>query len=140
MLLYLVVIPTVAGSFITLLLAIYAWRHHYIKGAAAFVGMMLGLTIWLVARGLLYLSADETFMFFNRIISLGITTAPVFLFIFAIQRNGYDQWLSRRRIAAFFSSETVPSSRISKVLLSYKLWQHSLREYYWYPFQKALNL
>lgn len=99
---YLLPVVTFATAAFTLYLAGYAWRHCDTAGAAAFAGFMVTLTIWLIADGISRLSTPEKFFFWIRLTFLGITSVPVFFFIFVLQRNGYDRWLTRGRVSALF--------------------------------------
>jgi signal transduction histidine kinase/ActR/RegA family two-component response regulator len=90
------------ASSITLLLAVYSWRHRNTAGASALICVMLALTLWMIASGLRSFSTPEMFMHLFRLGFLGMGTVPVFFLIFVLQRNGYEKWLSRKRIAALF--------------------------------------
>ncbi len=90
------------AALITLLLACYSWRHRNTVGASALSGAMMALAIWMIASGLRSFSPPSMFMLLFRMAFVGMVTVPVYFLIFVLQRNGYEKWLNRNRIASLF--------------------------------------
>jgi signal transduction histidine kinase/DNA-binding response OmpR family regulator/HPt (histidine-containing phosphotransfer) domain-containing protein len=96
-------IVTFAAAALTLFLAIYAWRQRDTTGAGHFAGMLFMLTNWLINNGIQTLSDTPLLTeFWYRMSFISITTVPIFFFLFALQREGYDRWMTRARVAALF--------------------------------------
>jgi len=100
---FLYLITSFIASAITFYLAVKAWRHSDTVGAKALAGLMLALTVRMVASGLRSFGTPEMFVNLVRLGNFCMAIVPVFFFIFVLQRSGYGHWLSRGHIAALFA-------------------------------------
>ncbi len=93
-----VIISAVTAT-ITALLAIYAWRHLRVPGAASFLAMMVAFTEWLLAF-ILTLAAPSLAgkLLWAKVQYLGALVAPLAWLAFVFEYTGRGKWLSTRHI------------------------------------------
>ncbi len=117
----------VMGTFfsvaITVLLAVYAWRHREAPGAPGFVFLMACITVWSVIVVMEALSPTEAlWQFWYNAKYLPLAVTPVAILIFALQYAGRRRWLTLRRQMALL---VVPL--VTQVLL----WSNPLHHLWW---------
>jgi len=88
----------IAGS-----LSIVVGRRRSALGSQPFAFLMAGVAVWSLAYGLELASTSfATMRWWLWVEYLGIATAPVSWFLFALQYAGYRTRLTRPRVAALF--------------------------------------
>jgi PAS domain S-box-containing protein len=96
-------IPLILSGFITLSIAVYAWRRRRITGAYSFVFLMLAMSVYSIGYGFELMSGTLPGMLVCLSIQyLGIPFIPALILVMAIQLTGYTSWLTRGMLAAFF--------------------------------------
>ena len=102
----LLIIPAVmllASAAITLWLAVYAWRRRSTTGALYFSLLMTAVSLWSVSHLLEILTVHPTWrLIWSNATFFGVTTVPVFWFLFILEYTGRTRGLSRLKIAALF--------------------------------------
>ncbi len=79
---------------ITLILTLYAWTNHSVKGSKAFGLLMLASTFYIAGYGMEIQSATvQSVLFWLKIQYLGIVTIPAACVMVAIQLTGKEAWL-----------------------------------------------
>jgi diguanylate cyclase (GGDEF)-like protein/PAS domain S-box-containing protein len=88
---------------LSILIALYAWRHHSTGGSLPFAYFMLCLSIYIVGYGFELSSRSlETMLFWSKIEYLGILTFPTAYLIFVIQFTGRGAKLTRKFMLLIF--------------------------------------
>jgi hypothetical protein len=116
----------VVGAFLsaalTLLLAVYAWRHREAAGASGFAALMGCVTLWSLIATMEALSGDSpTRDFWRSLKYISLAASPVALLIFALQSIG-SRWLTLRRALLLF---------IVPALTQVVIWTNSWH-YFWF--------
>jgi hypothetical protein len=92
-------LPLAVGAWISLALALYAWRRRTVPGADTFIVLALAVGGWCLGYSLEILSADlAAKIFWARVQYFGIAALPVAWLTFALQYSRRDSWLSRRNL------------------------------------------
>lgn len=82
----------------------YAWRRRDVPGAAALVGLLLPVTVWLLASGLSATGHSPTAAYFwQRVSFSAITVIPTAGLLFILQFTGRADRLTRSRRAALLA-------------------------------------
>ncbi|MBK8988011.1 MAG: PAS domain S-box protein [Chloroflexi bacterium] len=107
----LLIIPAVmllASAAITLWLAVYAWRRRPTTGALYFSLLMTAVSLWSLCHLLEILTVHPTWrLIWSNATFFGVTTVPVFWFLFTLEYTGRIRGLSRLKIAALFAEPLV---------------------------------
>ncbi len=92
-------VALILSAIISLVIAIYARRHHSIKGAKGLALAMTGLTIWSFTYAIRWLSAEPAAqIFWLNATYLGVIIAPTSFFILSMEFTDHPQVLSPRNI------------------------------------------
>jgi len=98
-------IPYVVSAVVTLGLAVYAARQYYTGEAATrttltFVGIVLSVSVWTIARGLELLFVSQTLSrFWLAILYVGYSGATMSALFFGLAFTGHRHLLTRRNVA-----------------------------------------
>jgi PAS domain S-box-containing protein len=95
-----ILVLVITSAIVSGALALFAWRHRTVRGAAAFAVLMLAVMEWAFSYAP-DLSSPELAVkvFWSKVEYLGIVTVPVAWLVFALQYTGRERWLKRRRLA-----------------------------------------
>ncbi len=90
-------IPLWIASFVTALLARYAWRFRNFLGAKSFMLLMISVAIWCLGYGFEIAAPGFPLkLFWAKIQYLGIVSVPLFWVVYTIHFTGNSSWLSPR--------------------------------------------
>ncbi|WP_324760116.1 histidine kinase N-terminal 7TM domain-containing protein [Haloarcula sp. GH36] len=85
---------------VTTTLAGYAWRHRYEHGATAFLGLVVGFSVYSGTHLVGLLTTDLGWrLFWEYLQWTGTAVVPVFWLLFALAYTGYDEVIDRRTVA-----------------------------------------
>jgi diguanylate cyclase (GGDEF)-like protein len=91
-------LPVLAGTLIAAGNAIYAWMHRDVKGAQAFMLLMVDVALWSLFTGGFDLSpSPEIALIWYKLRLISVATAPVIFLIFSLQFTDRDHLLSQGR-------------------------------------------
>jgi len=91
----------IVTGIVSLTLSWLLWWQPAAPGRTAVALLMLAVAVWSAAYGAELASADAaSIRFWLHIEYLGIATAPVCWFAFAVQYSGHGSWLTPHRLAA----------------------------------------
>jgi len=108
---------------ISILLALYTWRHRQTTGARPFSLMMLSLFAWSLTYLIQLLSPDlATQAFWNKATYFGIETTPILWFLFALEYTERKSWMTRKRLISLF---------IFPVITIFVLWTNESHHLFW---------
>lgn len=91
------------AAIVSLLIAIIALLRRLKPGGLAFAGAMLSVFFWLIFR--VFEGVTDSYLeriFWAKFEYLGITTLPVFYFIFACQFSHKDSWINKKNLMFLF--------------------------------------
>ena len=93
------VIPVLVAAFISMLLAVWAWRYHHAPGAIPFSWLMLAQAEWSLGYALELLSVGLPAKFFwTNLQYLGVVCVPFAWLVLALEYTGLQKWLTRRNL------------------------------------------
>ena len=97
-------VPSVVATAFTGGLAFYAWkRRRATPGTTEFALAMLAACLGILGYSLQMLSADlPSALFWARFKMVGLASAPVAMFAFALVHTGWEKWLTRKRLLLLF--------------------------------------
>lgn len=97
-----ILLLVVTAAIVSGLLAMFAWRHRTVRGAAAFAILMLAVMEWSLSYAP-DLSSPELAVkvFWSKVEYLGIVLVPLAWLAFALQYTGRERWLKHRGSALF---------------------------------------
>jgi len=96
-------LPLVFSTFVSFVLAVYAWINRETIGAKAFSLLMLGIAIWAGGEILVVSSVElASKVFWVKFQYIGIVIVPVSWLLFALQYAQKDRWLTRWKVIALF--------------------------------------
>jgi len=100
---YIFILLAPIAAIITLLIAIYAWRHRTVPGAFMLFLGLLAITGWLTSNSFELISTtDQATIFSAKISYLFFLSAPIFYLGFILQYTGKQKWLSYSRFVLFW--------------------------------------
>lgn len=91
-------------------IAIYAFRHRRLPGAATFGWLTIGMTLWSFLYALEMLAPTLSGKILaGKLEYIGFTTTPVLWFVFALKYTGHKDWLTpfRRNVLIAFPLVTL---------------------------------
>jgi PAS domain S-box-containing protein len=119
--LYLAIL-TVA-TVISILLAIYTWKHRQTTGAKPFSLMMLALFGWSLAYFIQIISHDlASQAFWNKATYFGIVTTPILWFLFSLEYTERKNWITRTRLIGLF---------IVPIITVLVIWTNDAHHWFW---------
>jgi hypothetical protein len=84
-------------------LAWYAWQHRQLPGSSAYARLALSECLWALAEILSVLSPSAAWaLFWFQVRYLFGALIGIFWFVFALEYNGHQDWLSKRLLAGLF--------------------------------------
>jgi PAS domain S-box-containing protein len=90
-----------AATVVVIALAIYAWRHRTVAGAAALAWLTIAIAEWMFTYAVELVAADaSTKLLAAKLQYFGIVNAPLAWLAFTSQYTGRSSWLAGRRVAA----------------------------------------
>lgn len=94
-------VPQIISLAVLIILARVTWsRKRNFKWANYFLLVLFSIFLWTSADIFELFAADlETYLFVVRLSYIGITTLPLFWFLFAVSYTGRDNWFSTIKIA-----------------------------------------
>jgi len=96
-------IPLFIGAFICASLAVYILGRRRLYGAPAFTALLLLITVWTLADGIEYISANpQAILFWDAISYIGLTLVPVAILTFVLYHTGRGSWLQTRLTSMLF--------------------------------------
>ncbi|HEX5690250.1 MAG TPA: histidine kinase N-terminal 7TM domain-containing protein, partial [Roseiflexaceae bacterium] len=103
-----------AVTAVVVALAIYAWRHRSVVGAAALAWLTIAVAEWVLLYAIeLVVSEPSTKVIAAQLEYFGIVNAPLAWLAFTSQYTGRGAWLAGRRMVLLF---LVPVITLSLVL------------------------
>jgi len=90
-----------ASGSVTLSLGYAAWRRRSANGALAFVALMLFISEWFFAYGvLLGIKSDstDTYVLWSNVHYIGVSGVPLMWLLFALRYAGHDKFITRRNV------------------------------------------
>ena len=94
------VLPNLLAAFGMVFVAVLAWRFRHQRGGRALWFFAVGAAIWAFSVGLSFIGlTPELILFIWGAAHIGVASAPLALFVFALGYIGYGHLLTRRLIA-----------------------------------------
>jgi PAS domain S-box-containing protein len=97
------ILALIVSVFVAGTISIYSWRRRQTPGATSFALLMAAIAVWCFGYALeLWVTNLEAMLFWVKISYIGVVSAPVFWFTFALEYSGREQRLSRRNFVLLF--------------------------------------
>ena len=91
------------SAIVTIVLAIFGWYNRKNSISQPFILLMVATSIWTTGDWLNTLTADPILNYLiNSTIYPAVVTVPIAWFLVSLYYTGYDQYLTRTRVAALF--------------------------------------
>ena len=93
-------LPLIMASFISLVLAWFAWRRRRASGAPIFIVMMLAVAEWTLGYAFeLGSTSLNAAVFWAKLEYIGIVVGALSALLLALVYTGREHWITRRRMA-----------------------------------------
>ena len=90
-------------AFIAAIVAVLAWRRRDAPGGTYLTLLMIATVIWTGGMAFEYGAIGiPAKVLWSKIEYIGVLSGPVFFFLFAMEYNQLDSWLTKRNIALLF--------------------------------------
>ena len=88
--------PMLISALFSVALAVYAWRHRTVPGAAAFALHETGLALWALFTGIEMAATWPTKVLYHKLEAASALVALSALFYFALEHASLRRWATRR--------------------------------------------